>query len=802
MSANFEDSSFTLISNPIYKDLKTSNIREKKIMLSSLFGFDLEANEVYLSSQPADYDKEHVVTDPQAGDELYIHWVYTIWGYGTVDPFYWRIWLYVQGGGDVIDYEYHVTDPELRQAGYIYKWCFGQPWVAPGGDYTLTLEVDSHNDIDEDDEDNNIIEEEFTVTGSGLGDLIAQDIWMSSQPNDWNKEYVVPVPDEGDEVWFHFEYDWIGSDTCPTHHIEISLDDSIYCEGDVSGVPGGYTVKICCTSSWAATSGDHVLTGETDTNDNVSEWNESNNVIDYEFTVEENYPPVFSNENPANGSMDVSITLSELTVTIEDLEGDSFDWTIETSPDIGSSSGTGAGNGTKTCPVSGLEYNTTYTWYVNATDTGSGETTEEVYMFTTEKENNPPYKPSEPNPENGKPDVNLTPILSVLVIDPDGNTMDVSFYGKEVSDTDHDTYKYIGTDTGVPSGGRAQITWPGLDYDTTYKWYAIADDGKESNTSDRWSFTTRAQYIPDPPTDFIATTINRTCINLSWTNAGDNKTYIEWNTIEIWNRGEGTSLYNGTDTSYSHTNLSFNTQYFYQAWSYNETDNIYSLTYASDNATTDANQPPYMPSDPNPENGTTGVDKNADLSWTGGDPDNDTVTYDVYFGNTSSPPKVESNQSTTTYEPGTLEFNTTYYWKIVAWDNYNESNASSIWSFTTEKPPNKSPKVKIIKPKRAVYINNEEVLPRLIRMTLIIGDITIEVNATDEDSGIEKVEFIIKSIDGEVKNTSYERNEDGLYSYTWTRDRIRLIHIHIIKVVAYDKDGATAKQQMIVRRYL
>jgi len=62
----------------------------------------------------------------------------------------------------------------------------------------------------------------------------------------------------------------------------------------------------------------------------------------------------------------------------------------------------------------------------------------------------------------------------------------------------------------------------------------------------------------------------------------------------------------------------------------------------------------------------------------------DTITYDVYFGTTSPPPKVASNQSETTYDPGTLEYNTTYYWQIIAWNEQGESAEGSIWSFTTE----------------------------------------------------------------------------------------------------------------------
>ena len=105
-----------------------------------------------------------------------------------------------------------------------------------------------------------------------------------------------------------------------------------------------------------------------------------------------------------------------------------------------------------------------------------------------------------------------------------------------------------------------------------------------------------------------------------------------------------------------------------------------------------ANHLPNTPSAPNPASGATNIDINADLSWTGGDPDScDTVKYDVYFGTTSSPPKVSSNQSGTTYDPGTMNYLTTYYWKIVAWDNHGASKAGPVWHFTTKEVPNSPP---------------------------------------------------------------------------------------------------------------
>ena len=96
------------------------------------------------------------------------------------------------------------------------------------------------------------------------------------------------------------------------------------------------------------------------------------------------------------------------------------------------------------------------------------------------------------------------------------------------------------------------------------------------------------------------------------------------------------------------------------------------------------NHAPDIPSSPDPADDTTGVDRNKDLGWTGGDSDGDLVTYDVYFGTTNPPLKKSDNQSGTSYDPGTMNYDTKYYWQIIAWDNHGASTSGSIWSFTTK----------------------------------------------------------------------------------------------------------------------
>ena len=211
----------------------------------------------------------------------------------------------------------------------------------------------------------------------------------------------------------------------------------------------------------------------------------------YTFTTEkQNFPPEFSNENPADGSVDVSISLSSLSVYISDPEGDDFDWSIETVPDVGSDSGTNEGNGTKTCIISGLDYETTYTWYVNATDTGSGKTTKEWYTFTTESPPNYPPEFSNENPADGSTNVPVgLASISVYISDPEGDSFDWSI----------ETVPDVGSSSGSgESNGTKTCTLSPLDYNKKYTWYVNATDpGSNLWTREKYTFTTEPEHKPD-----------------------------------------------------------------------------------------------------------------------------------------------------------------------------------------------------------------------------------------------------------------------------------------------------------------
>ena len=89
--------------------------------------------------------------------------------------------------------------------------------------------------------------------------------------------------------------------------------------------------------------------------------------------------------------------------------------------------------------------------------------------------------------------------------------------------------------------------------------------------------------------------------------------------------------------------------------------------------------PPDPVTNPDPPNGATGVGLEADLSWTTGA---GSESFDVYFGLAPSAMVFQGSQMGTTFEPGTLGPNTTYYWQIDA-VNVIGTTAGPVWSFTT-----------------------------------------------------------------------------------------------------------------------
>jgi len=305
--------------------------------------------------------------------------------------------------------------------------------------------------------------------------------------------------------------------------------------------------------------------------------------------------------------------------------------------------------------------------------------------FTTNTNNTAPTV-SNPSPSDGATGLDLNPDLTFTVNDSDNDSMDI--YVRTNASGSWQTLAY---NTGQPSGTYTVTNNTVFNsYNTKYWWSVNVTDGT-AWTNVTYTFTTRGAYEPATPSNFVASAYNCTSIVLNWTRGTNaDKTVIVMNTSGYPSSvSDGTVVYNGTatDTWIWIDNLSYNTTYYFSAWGWNGSDSIYSSGYATANATTYA--PPGKPSDPGPANGSTDVSRYATLSWNCTDLYNTSnLTYDVYL-DTSNPPTqiVAHNISSTSYNPGALSYNTVYYWKIVAWNQYDGRNESEVWHFTTETTP-------------------------------------------------------------------------------------------------------------------
>ena len=113
------------------------------------------------------------------------------------------------------------------------------------------------------------------------------------------------------------------------------------------------------------------------------------NEQEFSFTTE-GVAPIISDITPLNGETFVPITQAYLRFYLRDPQNDPIDYTVETSPDVGSGSGIDVGAGYVTIPISGLQSTTIYHWFVNATD-GTYPTAEEFWFQTEPVMNFDPF---------------------------------------------------------------------------------------------------------------------------------------------------------------------------------------------------------------------------------------------------------------------------------------------------------------------------------------------------------------------------------------------------------------------------
>ena len=203
--------------------------------------------------------------------------------------------------------------------------------------------------------------------------------------------------------------------------------------------------------------------------------------IGWDYPPDTNMPPTCNlTGDPTSGDQPLPVNF---TMTANDPDGSIDSWELDIDND-GTAEYWGAG-----APPA-YQWHTYdnpgyYTAELTVWDNEGATDTDREYLRVLGP-NQAPYAPTDPDPVNGAINVDINPTLSVLVYDPDGNNMDVTFYNASSG-------LPIDTVYSVASGERASIDWMGLAYLTTYSWYAEATDGEYTTSSDTWSFTTKDQ---------------------------------------------------------------------------------------------------------------------------------------------------------------------------------------------------------------------------------------------------------------------------------------------------------------------
>lgn len=272
------------------------------------------------------------------------------------------------------------------------------------------------------------------------------------------------------------------------------------------------------------------------------------------------------------------------------------------------------------------------------------------------------------SPENGSVDVDVSINFTVDISDDDLLNWSITCSnGQTSSDT-------------LDEPGTKYLSLTNLSFNTSYMIWVNVTDG-ENWAREQSGFTTRLLYQPICPNDCQITSINRTCIEFSWTSDALSDTVrIERNISSSWSMGKGDLVGNTSGSSFSDSGLSPDTTYYYQLWSWNTTDKVYSVSNATLWNTTASNNLPVL-SDFSVSNGSTNV--SVDVNWTSvlSDIDGDEIEWTMNCSSGENKSGIEQGSGSVWMVLKDLFYNTTYVLWINATDEFD--TVSYWYTFTT-----------------------------------------------------------------------------------------------------------------------
>ena len=193
-----------------------------------------------------------------------------------------------------------------------------------------------------------------------------------------------------------------------------------------------------------------------------------------------------------------------------------MNWTIETSPNIGSNSGNDNNSGDSIwCDISGVLAGTTYYWFANVTDGKSGITwTNATYHFTTA--NNPPTIELKAPSPNGTGGVTPLPMCQIWANDTDSVTLDVYWYENSTG-----SYQLRNINSSVSANSIVNYTFTQFDDHGTTYWWKVAVNDSQNNITAWYYFTTKTIVTSVDTIDPYNVTSVPLTINASTSNSLD-----------------------------------------------------------------------------------------------------------------------------------------------------------------------------------------------------------------------------------------------------------------------------------------
>jgi len=153
------------------------------------------------------------------------------------------------------------------------------------------------------------------------------------------------------------------------------------------------------------------------------------------------------------------------------------------------------------------------------------------------------------------------------------------------------------------------------------------------------------------------------------------------------------------------------------------------------------NDKPIEPFSPSPSDLENDVPTSVTLSWKCDDPDGDILKYDIYFGvDSENLPLIESNYASSSYHIDDLNYDTQYYWKIIANDGKGGISSSPIWSFTTISSPQSISMKEVKVPNHLIYGNSNllkfQIFSDQLPVNIDVNCDSTVTHAFDEEHGI------------------------------------------------------------------